>query len=303
LATLATLLPFFHLLTIHSPNGSATPHDAAVLRQALAALLPSGGLVDRLGDNREKARENARQALVVLGGVVFSHSGLGASAAQSLKGKESMKGPEPPMAILERFLRELGLASKVWRVREQVFARVLVIPTPTLTYTHKTIVTLVHLRRAHPSFPIRPYLPQLVDGLEDSDGTVRDCARNSIIEIFTAPGVTDAARADLKKEMTKKNVRKTIVDAVLGKLMAAGSAANTDVGSPPPTSATNDSDSTKPPMLSRMTTLSTTSSTAATARAVASTSTGSTEPPAGQVDAAASDVPIVFVSNNAFRYH
>ena len=124
LATLAALPSFFHLLTIHSPNGSTTPHDAAVLRQALAALLPAGGLVDRLGDNREKARENARQALVVLGGIVFSHSGLNASTGQSLKGKESMKGPEPPMAILERFIRELGLSSKVWRVREQVY------PTP-----------------------------------------------------------------------------------------------------------------------------------------------------------------------------
>ena len=127
LATLAALPPFFHLLTIHSPNGSATPHDAAVLRQALAALLPAGGLVDRLGDNREKARENARQTLVVLGGVVFSHSGLTAST-QSLKGKESMKGPEPPMAMLEHFLRELGFSSKVWRVREQVYAHLLVIP-------------------------------------------------------------------------------------------------------------------------------------------------------------------------------
>jgi len=74
-----------------------------------------------LGDNREKARENARQALVVLGGIVFSHSGLSASTAQSLKGKESVKGPEPPMAILERFIKDLGLASKVWRVREQVY--------------------------------------------------------------------------------------------------------------------------------------------------------------------------------------
>jgi CLIP-associating protein 1/2 len=135
LATLAALLPFFHLLTIHSPNGSATPHDATVLRQALAALLPSGGLVDRLGDNREKARENARQALVVLGGVVFTHSGLNGSTGQSLKGKESMKGPEPPLAMLERFLRELGLASKVWRVREQVYEYPLVISTSRLTHS------------------------------------------------------------------------------------------------------------------------------------------------------------------------
>lgn len=172
--------------------------------------------------------------------------------------------------------------------------------------TYQTIATLVHLRRAHPSFPIRPYLSQLVEALEDSDGTVRDCARTSVIEIFTAPGVTDAARADLKKEMTKKNVRKTIVDAVLGKLMAVGSAAVTDLGSPP-LSTTSDSDSTKPPALSalkRSTTLSTTSSSSAiTARVVASTSTPTSERPASQVDTSLSDVPTVFVSTSAFvRY-
>jgi CLIP-associating protein 1/2 len=36
--------------------------------------------------------------------------------------------------------------------------------------------------------------------------------------MFTAPTVTDGARADLKKEMTKKGVRKGIVDGVLGQL-------------------------------------------------------------------------------------
>lgn len=86
----------------------------------------------------------------------------------------------------------------------------------------KSILTLVHLRRANPQFPIRPYLSLLVDCLEDTDAHVRDCARTSVVELFSGPHVTDAARADLKKEMTKKNVRKTIVDGVLSKLMAAG---------------------------------------------------------------------------------
>ena len=136
---------------------------------------------------------------------------------------------------------------------------------------------------------------------------MRDCARTSIIEIFTAHGVTDAARADLKKEMTKKNVRKTIVDAVIGKLMATGSAAGTDVGPPPPSSAISDSDPTKPPALStlkRSTTLSTTSSSSVvTARATASTSTPTSERSASQLDAAPSDIPTVFVSTIVFsRY-
>lgn len=87
-------------------------------------------------------------------------------------------------------------------------------------------MTLVHIRRAHHLFPIRPYSALLVDCLEDTDPHVRDCARTSVVELFTGPGVTDAARADLKKEMTKKNVRKTIVDGVLGKLLTTPMGSN-----------------------------------------------------------------------------
>ena len=52
---------------------------------------------------------------------------------------------------------------------------------------------------------------------------MRDCARSSVVELFTGPGVTDAARADLKKEMAKKGVRKTITDGVFSKLLGASS--------------------------------------------------------------------------------
>jgi len=61
-----------------------------------------------------------------------------------------------------------------------------------------------------------------VEALEDTDGAVRECARQSIVELFTGPGVTDAARADLKKEMARKGVRKGIVDGVLAKVLAGG---------------------------------------------------------------------------------
>ena len=91
----------------------------------------------------------------------------------------------------------------------------------------QAILTLVHIRRKYHLFPLRPYLPQLVDALEDTDSNVRECARQSIVELFTGPGVTDAARADLKKEMTKKGVRKNIADAVLAKVLAGGAGAST----------------------------------------------------------------------------
>jgi CLIP-associating protein 1/2 len=59
----------------------------------------------------------------------------------------------------------------------------------------------------------------LVSALEDSDSTVRETAKTSVVTLFTGPGATDAARADLKRELAKKGVRKTIVDTVLTKVL------------------------------------------------------------------------------------
>jgi len=79
----------------------------------MAAFLPTGGLIDRLGD-KERAMQKAREALVLIGGYAFR---AGGSSALSFK---QGKGPEPPIMAFERALREGGLASKVWKVREQV---------------------------------------------------------------------------------------------------------------------------------------------------------------------------------------
>ncbi|KIP12816.1 hypothetical protein PHLGIDRAFT_97512 [Phlebiopsis gigantea 11061_1 CR5-6] len=187
-------------------SAAASAFDVPVLRQVLNAFLPPGGVLDRLGDSRDRAREKARETLVLLGGYAFRSSPASAAA----KAREG-KGPEPPLAIFERHFKEHGLGSRVWRVREQA------------------LLALCEVRRAHHLFPLRPFLPPLVDALEDSDSNVRTQALASVIALFTGPGVTDAARADLKKEMAKKNVRKTIVESVTARLLAASGA-----GAPPP---------------------------------------------------------------------
>ncbi|RDB23289.1 Protein STU1 [Hypsizygus marmoreus] len=220
-ATLAALPPVLPLLISravnHAQSPSAQPRspssstsslnpggivDAATLRQVLVAFLPTGGVIDRLGD-KEKAQLKARETLVVLGGLAFRTGG-----GSGMSSKSRDKGPETPLMMFERFLREGGLTSKVWKVREQ------------------SVLTLVHIRRAHHQFPIRPYLTLLVDCLEDTDAHVRECTRQAVVELFSGPGVTDGARADLKKEMTKKGVRKTIVDEVLSKLFSSSSNIN-----------------------------------------------------------------------------
>lgn len=87
--------------------------DAATLRQVLNAFLPAGGVIERLGD-KEKAQAKARETLVILGGLAFR---TGGSSAMS---KSRDKGPETPILMFERFMREGGLSSKVWKVKEQV---------------------------------------------------------------------------------------------------------------------------------------------------------------------------------------
>jgi CLIP-associating protein 1/2 len=99
-----------------STSSTAASIDAFNLRQALTAFLTPGGLFERLGDNREKPRDKARESLVLLGGYAFKFAGGSAFASKST----SSKGPETPLATFERFMKESGFGSKVWRIREQV---------------------------------------------------------------------------------------------------------------------------------------------------------------------------------------
>lgn len=217
-ATLSALPPLLPLLlsNVHTrpvapsaPASASTSSagsssiDSYTLRQALVAFLPTGGIIDRLGDARERSREKARESLAILGGLAFRAGGSTFTASKSGKTQETA------MQMFERLLKELGLASKAWRVREQ------------------SLLTLVDIRRAHHLFPIRPYLPLLVAALEDSDSTVRESAKTSVVILFTSPGASDAARADLKRELAKKGVRKTIVDAVLTKVLGSDNASTT----------------------------------------------------------------------------
>jgi CLIP-associating protein 1/2 len=89
--------------------------DLYHLRQVLNAFLPQGGIIDRLGDTRERSREKARESLVLIGGFAF-RAGGGSSLARSRDGKSA----ETPLQVFERFFRDSALGSKVWRVREQV---------------------------------------------------------------------------------------------------------------------------------------------------------------------------------------
>ena len=99
--------------------------DAVALRQTLNAFLPAGGIIERLGD-KEKVQAKARECLVILGGLSFRVAPSSTLASRSVNGK----GLETPLMIFERFLKEAGLSSKVWKVREQVRSMSYVMCTP-----------------------------------------------------------------------------------------------------------------------------------------------------------------------------
>ena len=92
------------------PQNSASIQE---IRHALFAFLQPGGVIDRLAEQREKARDAARESLVVL---CIAASAYGPPG----RVKDVVKGQEPPLWIVEKFVKELGLGSKAFRVREQV---------------------------------------------------------------------------------------------------------------------------------------------------------------------------------------
>lgn len=93
------------------------PLETSLLRQLLSTFLSAGGIIDRLGDSRERSREMARESLVILGGLAYQCS---AGSQSSIRVKDAGKASESPISIFEGHFRENALQSKVWRVREQV---------------------------------------------------------------------------------------------------------------------------------------------------------------------------------------
>jgi len=138
-------------------NHPLNSYEANLLRLALNAFLSAGGIIDRLGDNREKARDCAREALVSAGTIVSRSSAH--STSQSAKASQPGKGPEPPLVLFERYLRDLGFSSKVSRVREQVGAPISFSPS----CSFRCLTVHPHARQpsaCEPPLPAPPILTQ-----------------------------------------------------------------------------------------------------------------------------------------------
>ncbi|SAM83757.1 related to STU1-component of the mitotic spindle [Ustilago bromivora] len=198
---------------IYSGDGS---ESHSILNHNVRMLVNSvtSPAIEKLGDQKERIREAARTALIEIGNAAYAISS--GHLMTTGKGKET----ETPLGIFERTLREAGLAAKFARIREQ------------------TVLLMPILRENCEKYPVRPLLPTMVDLLSDADATVREGARSTLVALFSS--AAPAAKADLKKELEKKAVRKQTADGILREVLGVPSAAVTpaSVLSPPaPTSS------------------------------------------------------------------
>ncbi|KAJ9666820.1 hypothetical protein H2201_002954 [Coniosporium apollinis] len=70
--------------------------------------------------------------------------------------------------------------------------------------------------------PFKSFVPLLVANLEDADGNVRETAKSAVVDLFrNAP---DHAKTDLKKQMTRHNVRSSIATYIVSQLGLPGHA-------------------------------------------------------------------------------
>ncbi|KAI1754092.1 clasp N terminal-domain-containing protein [Xylaria castorea] len=108
-------------------------------------------------------------------------------------------------ADAERFVRNTAMAGKNPRAKES------------------SMEWLLQMHRDH-GLQFRPYVPTLMELLEDADGMVRDVAKATVIELFRdAP---NAAKSDLKKQLKNFKVRPAIESAIIKELNPTGAKAD-----------------------------------------------------------------------------
>lgn len=128
-------------------------------------------IVDKLGDQKDKFRQLALQALTTLYKVA-------------------------PVDV-ERSVRNIAMVGKNPRAKEMSMHWLL--------QTHQ-----------EQGLQFRGYVPTLMELLEDADGSVRDVAKTTVIELFkNAP---NAAKSDLKRQLKNFKVRPAIEQAIVKEL-------------------------------------------------------------------------------------
>lgn len=212
-STLTGFLPPFLPLV---PSSPAQSH----LRLAMTSMLP--GLIEKLNDPKDKFHVPARECLALLGGKAYASESLAPHAGPSRakdKDKDSVVGQWE--TAVKDALSGRGARGKLEALK------------------------LLLQMRSDPAtkLPLKPWLASLVNLLEDSDGAVRDQAREvsfsylllgpqanpaqTVVALLSPPTTPPAAKTEFKKLMLARNVRKSIADVILARVLGGASVPST----------------------------------------------------------------------------
>ncbi|OCF43209.1 hypothetical protein I317_02916 [Kwoniella heveanensis CBS 569] len=200
-STLTSFLPFFIPLIPLSP----TSH----LRLALLQILPA--LLEKLNDPKDRIHTSAANALYLLGARCFaaepsnppSSTSAAGSTSSSSKGKEKETLPQ----TWERSLKDT-MMGKAWRSKVEAMK------------------VLIRIRaELGAKVGLKMWLAPLVDLLEDGEGHVREQAKETVVALLAPASTPPAARSELKKLLLARNVRKTIANDIINRVLGGGGGA------------------------------------------------------------------------------
>ncbi|KAM0752761.1 hypothetical protein T439DRAFT_182194 [Meredithblackwellia eburnea MCA 4105] len=209
-AALALLPLYFPRLT--------TPHQ---LKHAFVNnLLP----IQQLADSKDRVRDPARDALVAAARAALAHSPstqFHHPPGHHPTAKDKEKEAATPWGYLSKAVQEGAFGSKSPKAREQAIHYLVALRNPSPSTSTTSVATIP---------PLRPFTPLLLPLLSDADPTVRAVALQATTNLFSHPSVTQAAKADLKKELIKFDVGKKVVDQILAVVLGgAGASASTSL--------------------------------------------------------------------------
>ncbi|KAJ9127352.1 hypothetical protein QFC24_000759 [Naganishia onofrii] len=226
-STLTSLLPtYLHLIP-------STPADK--LRAAVHQIMPP--LLEKLNDAKERVHKPAESCLIDLGNAVFrkpSSSTINTNLSSSTgsvstgKGKEKETSVQMYERILVSAFEAKGSRSKVGGMR-----------------------VLCGVRQQTRGLGLKMFLPLLVAMLEDGDGSVREEAKSTIIDLLSPSDIPASARSEVQKLMQSRSLKPSLVDGIMTGILAGpqmrqeGEGGNSTVGK----TVTGGAESDVPPVL------------------------------------------------------
>ncbi|KAJ9103654.1 hypothetical protein QFC19_004229 [Naganishia cerealis] len=191
-STLTSLLPaYLHLLP-------SIPTDKP--RTAVHQIMPP--LLDKLNDAKERVHKPAEACLVDLGHAVYrkpllANASLSSSTGSVAKGKEKENLEQMYERMLASALEAKGSRSKIGGMR-----------------------VLCGVRQHTRGLGLKQFLPLLVGMLEDSDGSVREESKTTIIDLLSPSDVPASARSELQKLMQSRSLKSSLVDTIMNGILA-----------------------------------------------------------------------------------